>query len=80
MKNWENSIKNSLAHQEYRASRLAETKNPDYILKHANECRDFAKSGKSTECRTRLKLEQERRYKQYQPKSTLINQRFNRQK
>ncbi len=80
MKDWHTSIANSLKHQEYRASRLAETKNPDFMNKHANECRDFAKSTKSTECQKRLKEEQERRYKQYQPSATLVNQRFNRQK
>ncbi len=80
MKDWEYSITKSLKHQEYRSSRLAATLNPDYIHKHAEECRDFAKGNISKDCQKRLKEEQEKRYKQYQPESTLVNQRFNRRK
>ncbi len=41
---------------------LANSHNPDYMNKHANECKEFAK-GSTNECKKRLLEEQEKRYK-----------------
>ncbi len=49
-------------HMLYRCKRLALMHNPDYINKHANEAKEFAR-GSSKECERRLQEMQDKRTK-----------------
>ncbi len=62
MKNWKLSIEKARKHQLYRCQMLANQHNSDYMNKHANECKEFAK-GSTKECEKRLLEEQEKRLK-----------------
>ncbi len=53
-------------HMLYRCKRLALMHNSDYINKHANEAKEFAR-GSDTECKKRLKLILEQRLKRAFP-------------
>ncbi len=77
MKSWSEQISKSQKHQLYRCGRLAETHNTDYIRKHANEARELSK-GHSTETQKRLKDEQDKRFKDITPTTSLIPKRMNR--
>ncbi len=81
LKNWKISIEKALKHRHYRMSRLAAMHNPDYLSKHAAECREFAKDDISKECKKRLLEEQEHRYKlAFQVVNAPRVERFNRAK
>ncbi len=56
-------------HLLYRCRRLALMHNPDYINKHANEAKEFAR-GSSKECEKRLKEEMDKRLKSAFPITT----------
>ncbi len=56
MLNWEDTFKRSEEHKLFRCKQLAASHNPDYVLRHANECKEFAKN-QDGECKRRLKHE-----------------------
>ncbi len=78
MHNWEITLKRSLKHQLSRCKKLASSHNPDYMLKYANECKQFAKH-QDDECVRRLKKEQDLRLKNaFQHEEGPILKRYNR--
>lgn len=62
MKTWKLAIQKALKKKYYRCGMLANQHNPDYVQKHANECREFSK-GESKECMKRLLDEEGKRLK-----------------
>ncbi len=62
MHNWQDTLAKSQKHFLARAKSLASSHNPDYVLKYANECKQFAK-GADDECKRRLQKEMENRLK-----------------
>ncbi len=81
MHSWKHAIEKALIHRHYRCSMLANSHNSDYLYKHANEVREFAKDGNSKECKKRLLEEQQKRYKlAFQVVNAPKVERFNRAK
>ena len=58
---------------------LARTQNPDFKIRHEAECRDVAKTGRSTELITRVKKECKIHAQKYAtPQSSVVPVRLNR--
>ncbi len=74
---WQKQIEKAIKHKCYRCERQSAMHNVDYLNKHANEAREFAK-GRKTECMTRLLDEQKKRFKDNTPTSSVTPVRKNR--
>ncbi len=77
MESWANSIKKAKQHKLQRCKFLAGSHNPDYMARHANECKELA-SGKDTETNKRINDEQEKRFSAQKPTNSITPIRLNR--